>query len=142
VKSSPPPPPEKANILESGSADRPGVQKPQKIKGPSAENRRLIVVSNGEVIPLPTGREILLGRSDPILDIYPDLDLTPYDGDRRGISRRHARIYILPEGAFIEDLESTNFTFVNRFRLEPGKRYPLKDGDEVRLGLLVLEYFS
>jgi pSer/pThr/pTyr-binding forkhead associated (FHA) protein len=37
-------------------------------------------------------------------------------------------------------LNSTNYTFLNRQRLQPGQRYPLKQNDEIRLGLLVLEY--
>lgn len=107
------------------------------------ENPRLVVIGKGNEIRLSFQKtEIMLGRTDPISDIYPDIDLTPYDGDRRGISRKHARIYFVPEGIFIEDLGSTNFTFLNRYRLEPGKRYPLHDGDEIRLGLLVLTYYS
>ncbi len=44
------------------------------------------------------------------------------------------------DGIYIEDLNSTNFTFLNRIRLQPGQAYPLKDGDEIRLGVLTLEY--
>jgi pSer/pThr/pTyr-binding forkhead associated (FHA) protein len=41
----------------------------------------------------------------------------------------------------IEDLGSTNGTFVNRGRrLAPGDRHPLKDGDEIIVGKTFLRF--
>jgi pSer/pThr/pTyr-binding forkhead associated (FHA) protein len=70
------------------------------------------------------------------------VDLAEQEGERSGVSRKHARILQRPDGAYIEDLNSTNFTFLNHVRLHPGHTYPLKDGDEIRLGVLTLEYRS
>jgi predicted component of type VI protein secretion system len=48
------------------------------------------------------------------------------------VSRRHAAIRVQGDGVSIEDLGSTNGTFVNDERIE-GTR-PLRDGDTVRFG--------
>jgi len=99
---------------------------------------RLIVAASGAEIPLPAGEEFLIGREDPVSGIYPDVDLGPHDGEEGGVSRRHARI-ILDGGAyFVEDLDSTNFTFVNKQKLTPKIRQPIHDGDEIRCGRVAL----
>jgi pSer/pThr/pTyr-binding forkhead associated (FHA) protein len=68
----------------------------------------------------------------------PDVDLEHYYGPQAGISRQHVHIYIEDDGAFIEDLDSTNETIQNGYRLMAGQRYPLHNGDELRLGGSVL----
>ncbi len=52
--------------------------------------------------------------------------------DIRDISRRHVRISISGEGYEIEDLNSSNGTFVNGLRID--KPYKIKDGDAIALG--------
>ncbi len=102
---------------------------------------KLIVQAAGAEIKLPVGQsEVTIGRSDPVRDVFPDIDLTSFGGDTAGVSRMHARLLIQGSQVFLEDLNSTNYTFLNRQRLQPGQRYPLTHGDEIRLGLLVLEY--
>jgi pSer/pThr/pTyr-binding forkhead associated (FHA) protein len=104
---------------------------------------RLIICEKGVELPLPPDQpELVIGRTDPVQNIYPDVDLAEQDGEKSGVSRRHARILQRPDGVYIEDLNSTNFTILNRIRLQPGRTYPLKDGDEIRLGVLTLEYRS
>lgn len=58
--------------------------------------------------------------------------------DESGVSRRHARIVVEGDGAFIEDLGSKNGTFVGGLRV--CDRVPLCDGDAVGLGGLALTY--
>lgn len=48
------------------------------------------------------------------------------------VSRRHAAIGVLDGVAFIEDLDSTNGTFVNG--VQRRQRHPLADGDTIRVG--------
>ena len=104
---------------------------------------KLIVGDTGAEILLPTGKsELLIGRSDPVRNIFPDVDLTPHGGELNGVSRMHAKLEIQGADKMIEDLNSTNFTFLNRQKLEPGQRYPIHNGDEIRLGLLRLEYLA
>lgn len=88
------------------------------------------------MVDLNGKRDYLIGRRDVPLGIYPDVDLTAYGGLEAGVSRSHATIHLRPEGYFIEDLESSNETLLNYQRLLPRQLYPLKDGDQVRFGLL------
>jgi len=63
--------------------------------------------------------EVLLGRSDPIDQIEPDVDLSFCGGFEQGVSRRHAIITVDANGYVLEDLGSTNGTVVNREKLSP-----------------------
>ena len=102
---------------------------------------KLILQATGAEVAIPPGKdELLVGRSDVARGNYPDLDLTPFGGESGGVSRVHARLVIQGSQVFIEDLNSTNFTFVNKHRLPPGERHLLQHGDEVRLGLLALTF--
>jgi len=59
--------------------------------------------------------------------------------DQESISRHHARITFDDGRHHIEDLGSTNGTFVNDHAV---KRQPLKDGDQVKLGRSILKYMA
>jgi len=86
------------------------------------------------------GDESNIGRWDADNGIFPDVDLDAYDPDAK-VSRRHARI-IRREGKYlIEDLGSTNGTFINRGRrLLPGVPQELKEGDEIIVGKTFLRF--
>jgi pSer/pThr/pTyr-binding forkhead associated (FHA) protein len=104
---------------------------------------KFLVVDTGAEIPLPADKsEVLVGRTDPAKDAYPDVDLTPFGGEQGGVSRLHARLILEGTKVYIEDLNSTNFTFINREKLGSGQRYQLKTGDEIRFGLLALNYVT
>jgi len=104
---------------------------------------RLVLFSDKTEIWLPPSKpEILIGRIDPQQGSFPDIDLTDFDTDKSSVSRQHVRLIALGEGVFIEDLESTNYTFLNKAKLEPAVRYPLNDGDEIRIGGVVLIYYA
>lgn len=81
-----------------------------------------------------------IGRWDADNGIFPDVDLDAFDPDAK-VSRRHARILHRATGFAIEDLGSTNGTFVNRGRrLLPGNPHPLRDGDEIIVGKTFLRF--
>ena len=81
-----------------------------------------------------------IGRWDADGGIFPDVDLDSDDPEAK-VSRRHARITLLEGKHFLEDLGSTNGTFVNRGkRLHPGTRQPLNDGDEIIVGKTFLRF--
>jgi hypothetical protein len=105
-----------------------------------AAGPRLVVVASGAEIPLPPAEEILIGREDPVSGIYPEVDLMPHGGEDGGVSRRHARLLVEGGNYFVEDLDSTNFTFVNKQKITPKTRQPLKDGDEIRCGRVALVF--
>ena len=101
---------------------------------PAPAGPRLVISASGAEIPLPTGDEIVVGREDPVSGIYPQVDLTPHGGEEGGVSRQHARIVVEGGNYFVEDLDSTNFTFVNKQKLAPKTRQAVGDGDEIRFG--------
>jgi len=59
--------------------------------------------------------------------------------DQESISRHHARITFDGKRHFIEDMGSTNGTFVND---QVAKRSPLTDGDQIKIGRSILKYMS
>ena len=74
--------------------------------------------------------DVVLGR-----DLSADVVLTDPSGQ---LSRRHARIVIRGTEAVLEDLMSTNGTFVNGERLDAP--HALRAGDKVELGACTLEF--
>jgi ribosomal protein L32 len=86
-------------------------------------------------------QEIIMGRRDPNTGGMPDVDLTAYAGYRMGVSRRHAAIRLQDKQLQVSDLGSSNGTFLNGTRLNAHRPYPLRDGDEVRLGQMVLRLY-
>jgi DNA-binding winged helix-turn-helix (wHTH) protein len=58
--------------------------------------------------------------------------------DRPGVSRLHARIVVDDPAATIEDLGSTNGTWVRGERISEST--PLRDGDEIRLGPVTVTF--
>lgn len=84
--------------------------------------------------------ESQIGRWDADGGIFPDVDLDSDDPEAK-VSRRHARITLREGKYFLEDLGSTNGTFVNRGkRLQPGQLQPLQDGDEIIVGKTFLRF--
>ncbi|MEO1164458.1 MAG: FHA domain-containing protein [Chloroflexota bacterium] len=82
--------------------------------------------------------ELMLGRKDPDADESPPIDLSTVGGREKGVSRKHAMI-IQDEGTLsIIDNKSANGTFLNGQKLAPEQPRVLRDGDELRLGHLVI----
>jgi hypothetical protein len=72
--------------------------------------------------------DVIIGRTTvegtPI-----DLDLTNYDGDNLGVSRRHAVLRPRTDRLDLIDLGSTNGTLCNAVKLRAGVPQELSDGD-------------
>jgi pSer/pThr/pTyr-binding forkhead associated (FHA) protein len=80
----------------------------------------------GGEYPLEEGREVLIGRSS-------DLDMVLVE---EMVSRRHARVELQNGIISIEDLGSTNGTFVNGEKIV---RSELREGDRVLIGTSILK---
>ncbi len=98
----------------------------------------VLSIEEGGRIELPLSKEIVIGRLDASHAVFPDVDLTNEQGAEKGVSRRHARISRRDDQVFLEDLNSLNGTFLNATRLVAVLPYPLKGGDQVQLGKLIL----
>lgn len=81
-----------------------------------------------------------IGRWDADNGIFPDVDLDIHDPDAK-VSRKHARLINKGGKFYIEDLGSTNGTFVNRGRrLLPGTPHEIESGDEIIVGKTFLRF--
>lgn len=100
----------------------------------------LVVINSGRRITLEAVDDLLIGRKDNQRGIYPDIDLGLDGGYEAGVSRRHAVISAQGDGFCIEDLASANGTFVNGQRLQPQEPAPIRHGDELKLGTLILRF--
>lgn len=105
---------------------------------------RLRIAESGRTLELPLERPLQLGRLDPSQEVFPEVDLTQDNGAAKGVSRRHARLWRQAEAVVVEDLDSVNGTFVNGRRLAPYLPEALHNGDQLRLGnlLMTVELFS
>jgi hypothetical protein len=83
----------------------------------------------GGEFPVAADKQILIGRSS-------DLDMVLVEDM---VSRKHARIGMQGDQIWIEDLGSTNGTFVNGEKI---KRARLKEGDRVLIGTSILKLIS
>jgi len=75
-----------------------------------------------ELVPLSTNLDITIGRDAPC-----DVEIRD-----RSLSRHHARVTTSDNGIWLEDLDSTNGTFVNDERIT--ERTELRFGDQIALG--------
>jgi CRP-like cAMP-binding protein len=101
-----------------------------------AAPQRLLHGKSGMEFFLVQSSETTIGRRDPVTGINPDVDLTPVD-NQRSISRRHAKIYKQAAKFFVaEEIGTMNGTFVNGTRIETGVPMEIKEGDEVRFGVV------
>ena len=87
---------------------------------------KMIDPATAQIFPL--GEEVTIGRA-------PGCSVPLADDTY--VSQLHARIYIRDGKPFVEDLGSTNGTFLNRDRLS--KMMPLRRGDKLQIGQTVLE---
>jgi hypothetical protein len=80
----------------------------------------------GGEFPLRPNREIVIGRSS-------DLDMVLVEDM---VSRKHAKIVTDEKGVSIQDLGSTNGTFVNGEKI---RKVDLKDGDRILIGTSIIK---
>jgi serine/threonine protein kinase len=83
---------------------------------------------------------MLLGRASEAEGYRPDFDMTFYD-DGDYVSRRHARITKGRAGYFVTDLGSSNGTTLNGYALKPNSAYRLRNGDRIKVGLVVIQFW-
>ncbi len=89
----------------------------------------LVLSFNGEKL-----KEFDLTREELTIGRKPDNDITI---DNLAVSGRHAKILTIFNDSFIEDLDSTNGTYINGERIT---KHALKNGDVITLGKHTLTY--
>ncbi len=130
-------------------AKQPLAQKGVHLHGYSPERftAQLLVVGTND-LEAPMFRlekdENLVGRRDPMSNIFPEIDLSKFDPQTK-ISRKHARIWREGTSFLVEDLGSSNGTIVlpvvkETVRLLPHQPFALNNGDKIKLGDTTLHF--
>jgi hypothetical protein len=138
-----PPPSAPPSPVSPAPAPQPAPSAPSAPPPIAAVPGKLVVQGTNAALPLPAGKtEIFIGREDPVSGVFPEIDLTDHGGDEGGVSRKHARVFVQGQQVYIEDLNSTNYTYVNQQKITPGQPHPLNDGDELRFGRVKVNYYA
>ncbi|HML20423.1 MAG TPA: FHA domain-containing protein [Aggregatilinea sp.] len=105
------------------------------------EHRRLFLHIRGFSQPLiiDLRERLVVGRFDPDHGEQPDILLDEYHAQEEGVSRRHAAFLVEDNALKLTDLGSANATYLNGIELTPYQKRIMRDGDEVRLGNLVMQ---
>lgn len=83
--------------------------------------------------------ELLIGRTDPASNAYPDLDVTPYDTEL-AISRKHCYLYREGNEYYIYPISNSG-TQVNQEMIDIGTKRRLREGDVIILsGRLAIRF--
>jgi hypothetical protein len=93
---------------------------------------RLFHVQASQEIELPQHLSVIhIGK--PNDRIPPDIDVSGF-ANSEIVSRIHADIRIEGDSCYIEDVGSSNGTYINNLPLLPGNRHRLRPGDRISLG--------
>lgn len=95
--------------------------------------RACLVQYNGAAL----GRRYILDEPEVIAGRSPDTGIVI---DEKSVSRQHARFLQAPDTIEVEDLGTTNGTYINDKRVD--HRTPLRDGDIIRLGTILLKFYA
>ena len=87
-------------------------------------------------IGVPINQQLYLGRFQESDSFLHRLDLTDHQGFTKGVSRVHAQIRHTGDGWWIEDLGSSNGTWLNRERLAPREPTHLEIKNTIQLANL------
>lgn len=104
---------------------------------------QLFILSTRKKLRLNMDRKIVLGRAEGVeTDGTMNIDLSDSMAYQLGVSRRHLMLIPEDDEIFAFDLSSRNGTIINGETMLARKGYPLRDGDEVQLGdLMIRVYF-
>ncbi len=106
--------------------DIPGHLSPINPPIPTKQARIIILASR---LTFPLKGDMVVGRKDPTLGIYPEIPLTD-----KTVGRRHAYLRHQQGKYTVEDLNALNKTRLNGVTLTPYEECTLKDGDVLRFG--------
>jgi FHA domain/Double zinc ribbon len=136
----PTPPPEPAPAPEAAPEPSPEpVPAPPPQATPAVSRTQLQQVT-ARLVHIQSDREIELPQSLSVIHMGKPNDRIPPDIDVSGfsnseiVSRIHADIRVEGDAYYIEDVGSSNGTYINNLPLLPGNRHRLRPGDRISLG--------
>jgi hypothetical protein len=107
-----------------------------------ANSIALYIDNDVEPLILELTNQAILGRYTPNSTPQPRIDLTPYRAQERGVSRMHAIIRRTGSGLVLQDLASSNGTWLNGVKLQPYIQTPIKSGDHFQVSQIDIEIYA
>ncbi len=96
------------------------------------QTAKLIHVQTNTTLELPHNVSVIhLGKPNDL--VPPDVDVSGFPNSEI-VSRTHADIRIEGDAYYIEDVGSSNGTYINNISLAKGNRHRLRPGDRIALG--------
>ncbi len=96
------------------------------------QTARLLHVQTNSTIELPQHLDVIhLGKPNDM--IPPDIDVSGFPNSEI-VSRIHSDIRVESDAFYIEDVGSSNGTYINNLPLPKGNRHRLRPGDRIALG--------
>jgi pSer/pThr/pTyr-binding forkhead associated (FHA) protein len=118
----PPPPPQQSRPTAAASSKTQLQQ----------QTARLVHVQTNTLIELPQNLSVIhIGKSND--RVPPDVDVSGFPNSEI-VSRIHADIRVEGDAYYIEDVGSSNGTYINNMLLAIGNRHRLRPGDRIALG--------
>jgi pSer/pThr/pTyr-binding forkhead associated (FHA) protein len=134
-KSSPPPLPfPETTAPPAPPASPPGISVPPVTPATQLQQQsaQLIHVQTNAVVELPQNLSVIhLGKPNDL--VPPDVDVSGFPNSEI-VSRKHADIRVEADAFYIEDVGSSNGTYINNIPLSQGNRHRLRPGDRISLG--------
>ncbi|MEG4959067.1 MULTISPECIES: FHA domain-containing protein [unclassified Microcoleus] len=110
------------------SAPQPGVAKTQL----QQQSARLLHVQTNTPMELPHSLSVVhIGKPNDL--VPPDIDVSGF-ANSEIVSRVHANLRVEGDACYLEDVGSSNGTYVNNTPLPKGNRHRLRPGDRISLG--------
>jgi hypothetical protein len=126
--------------VNTGNLDNDDISKPEVRWGTAYFGEqsvlRVRIDHIGEIIEARFDAECILGRAGG--EVTPNVDLSPYDAQKMGVSRAHAKLTHENATIMLQDMDSVNGTFLNGEKLVPHQPRVLRNEDELRLGQMIL----
>lgn len=141
--SAPPPPPPLPEVPAAPPVPAPApAPAPVSAPAPAATGnaKTQLQVITARVLHVQTNTQIELPPGLPVIHLGKPNDRVPPDIDVAGfpnsevVSRIHADIRVEGDAFYIEDVGSSNGTYINNLPLPPGNRHRLRPGDRISLG--------
>lgn len=128
--------PDTVNIVDTGN--RPSIFNP----GSRHLGTKLFLhIIDGESIEvdLQPNQQYVLGRLNTRTGERTAIDLTDHKAEEKGVSRSHARFDFTDDRLWVYDLNSANHTYINNQIVGDKQPRLVRDGDEIRLGGMVMK---
>jgi hypothetical protein len=92
------------------------------------------LIDSDLVLPVHIRDRVIIGRRDWESNEQADIDLAPYSGRERGVSRQHAALHRSSHVVSLVDLNSSNGTYINGTKLLAYQPRLLREGDQICFG--------